>query len=349
MPSPEFPSPRIAYDRDGSFAFISRTVGADRSPFTVQPEAVQRLNADAQGGLVVSNAWWDFADPMPGTTFISIVFPAPLRIDAWFGSAMSRWWYSPLGVTTVVDLPLDIEFETSRDTTNGLDGTWTMMTSKSFEDLHLPLSPDEGTGILPDDTSAGNIMGVVRESKTIDDPMWRNADVEGYGWKRVFGSGRSLVRGVRIFFPRKPPSAVANYAYTVLHLHLYGVPEDTATEDRLVVLDALTEEPLVGNVSFGDIDHQDTDLRTIKIQNLSTTLTAEGVEVVIADGYTRDALDASGSLALSLDGTTWGDSLVLGDLAPEEISDEIQVRLSPEVGVIGQRFARIEAEVEEWT
>lgn len=333
------------YDTDGSFAFISRNVGDDKTPYALQPLAMKSLNSDERGGLVLSSSWWNLSDPPESDHVLALVFPASMRIEAWFGSARSRYSNSVGAVVYISELGSEIEFQASRDTTNGLDGTWETMDVKQWDEAHLEFI-EESVAYQPDDTLAA---GYIFQSNTSHNQMFQNSDEFGIGWQYVFGPGRRHVKGVRMFLPRKTPGSQGGYNWTTLHLHLYGAPDDDVTEDRLIILDGTTEEP-TGDMRWGDVDYQaEPEIRSIKIQNNSSTLTAEAIEVSLVSGYTEGVPPSISSLALSLDGTTWDDTLLLGDLAPGVISDEIFVKLDPAPGTIGLRWARILAEVEDWT
>lgn len=342
MTLPTLPAPRIAYDTDGSYGLVSRNVGVDRSPYFIAPGAMQRLNADQYGGMALNSSWWNIASDLTGMAphFLSIVFATPMHIVAWYASTRSRFQASVGAVTTTWDVGLDIEFQISRDTTNGLDGTWTTMAFKSTEADNLEFAT-EMTCLLPDDT----VPLTMRESNTTGFPQYKDGSVEDSGWQYLFGPAKRRVKGVRLYVPRRPSTAGGSYVWSLLHLHLYGYPDDTAVPDRLIVLDGVTEDPM-GDLHFGNIDYQDTATSSIKIQNFSSTLTAENIEVSLQSGYPSGAIS---SLALSLDGSTWSSTVNIGDLAPGAISVEIQVRVDPADGVFGQKFARIQADPEAWT
>lgn len=342
MPSPSLPGPRIAYDLDGSFGFISKNIGSDFVPTDLPANALTYLNADAQGGLVVPNTWWDIVNPMPRLTMLSLVFPVPTHLLAWFTSARSRFSSTNGVVTTIYDVGVDVEFQTSKDTTNGLDGSWETISTKYGDDVHLPFS-SEGQGMRPDGT-----LSDVPESNTNDNRMWSDSDKVGDGWKRVFGPGRRYVRGIRLFIPRKPAATGSTYHYSVMHLHLYGMPDTTVTADRLVLLDPVTAEPLTQDIHYGDVDFKNESLRSIKVKNTSAGSTAYGVTLATASGYRPGSPDSKDSIQLSLDGDEWGPDVVVGDLAPGGVSSEVFVRLDPSDGTIGQRFVRLVGDVEEW-
>ena len=343
MPSPSLPAPRIAYDRDGSFVFVSRNVGNDRSPFFLQPNALQRLNSDEFGGVAMTQDWWNIVQGMETAAphFVSVLFPTPQFIVAWYASARSRFASNNPPFPSI-DVGVDIEFQVSRDTTNGLDGSWKTMAYKSYDADHLDFG-NEVSALGPDDLTT--IYGA-KESITSGDPQYKNSSLDTSGWQYIFGPAQRQVRGVRLYFPRQPPTAYAFFVFTMLHLHLYGYPDDNATQDRLEVVDSTSGDPK-GDIHWGDIDYQASDTNTFKIKNLSATLTANSVVASIKENYPTGS---GSSLKLSIDGgTTWASSVSLGNLAPGASSSEVMVQLDPVSGLIGQRFARVEAEVSTWT
>ncbi len=345
MPSPTLPAPRIAYDRDGSFCFVSRNVGTSLVPFSVQPNALQRLNADEFGGLLIDSSWWNIAGDLTGKSphFISVVFPTLQNLVAWYASARGLFWSTPLGLYQEMNVGLDIEFQVSKDTTNGLDGTWTTMANKASLADHL-LFGSEMAPLLPDDTTASSPP--MYEAITSGDPQYKNALLEPTGWQYLYGPAQHNVRGVRLYFPRHPDTAMPNFSYVLAHFHLYGAPDADATPDRLEIVDATTGDPK-GDFHWGDIDYKNTDTDTFKIKNLASTLTANSVTAAIKENYPTGS---GSSLQLSTDGgSTWHSSVSLGNIAAGASSGTITVRLDPASGLIGQRFARVEAEVGSWT
>lgn len=91
------PSDRVAYDRDGSvFSTIDNVNTVIGHPTT----AMRAMNAEGGGGYQLPNNTGAFA----------VVFPIPMDVSAVF-----MYWQNTNGVN----------WQTSKDTTNGLDGTWT--------------------------------------------------------------------------------------------------------------------------------------------------------------------------------------------------------------------------------
>ena len=98
------PSDRVAYDRDGSI--LSLLTGDGQ--VLAQPTSFMRA-VNAEGGT---------GQQLPSnTTAVAVVFPIPMDIAAVF-----YYWSNS---TT------NVSIQTSKDTTNGLDGAWTEQVTPS--------------------------------------------------------------------------------------------------------------------------------------------------------------------------------------------------------------------------
>lgn len=157
MPNyPEATRPRRAYDADGSTVWV-----VDGSVATAaDPADVTELNQSSEGGGVAvgTNEW------------LAIVFPARITIDAMFVAH---------GGTS--DTTLDIE--TSLDSTDGEDGTWTPQGSVAVK---------RGDTVTDDDTWRANLVtGLSLTCRAIriepGTTRWQNWHLHGSGSQEVSG------------------------------------------------------------------------------------------------------------------------------------------------------------------
>lgn len=128
------PAARVAYDRDGSVGVgINNTGVATQLSGTM----LQGLNAESESVVTLSTGAWRFA----------IVFPTPLDLKAFFLS---------LGNSNTVTI------ETSHDTTNGLDGTWSQQVSGAtyFRDVKPNYRILSFLTSLPAGTANQNLKGI---------------------------------------------------------------------------------------------------------------------------------------------------------------------------------------------
>lgn len=98
---PDIPAPRIPYDRNGTM--VTKITVSNGSIATLTQTQIQQLNDESTSGLNVSLGDWR----------IALIFPEPVDIAAWFVDPSHNSGLSSLTA------------DTSTDTTNGFDGTWT--------------------------------------------------------------------------------------------------------------------------------------------------------------------------------------------------------------------------------
>lgn len=379
LPAP--PGPRIAYDLDGTLLILSRTFGDSRTPYSADPEALRGLNSDLGGGLVIHGSASGLSEAVGGTlwdlpqgeglyyskNFVALLLPHPTHLMGYFMSAPSRWGRlsGATQIQTLVSVPLYVELQTSQDTTNGLDGTWTTVAFMDEEATsHLPTSIQAAANITqpalhPTGLSSGGAIFRLNntdnqrgEVLTPDNRMFLDGSLGEYGWKTVAGTGTRNVRAIRLYFPRTPPSGLEssmNFICTILNLHLYGEIDTNASDQRVELVDATTGTAAALDLSWGNLDLDETQIKSFKIRNLSETLTAGGVTVSLEDSFPNGVPESVSALQLSVDGVEWESSVSVADITPEGTSSEVFVRLTPTPGIFGLRTARIQTQVGDWS
>ncbi len=353
LPTP--PAPRIPYDIDGSVVVISRTSTNDHNPFVADQESKSSLNTNLSVGLGITNGYWDI--PVPpveyyAKNFVAVMFPHLMDIKGWFCSAWSRSAYTPIIVTYSHESPNYVEFQVSNDTTNGQDGTWTTVAYKDEYDYAIPWR-QANPNVAPITTSPywlGN-TGTYAEHVTIGNAMFEGNGPDGSGWSEI--SGADGVRAVRLFFPRRSlrtdealNEAAGFFAWMVLVLHLYGEPS-ASSDDRLSIMNSAGTD--VANLAYGDIDHLDSVVRTVKVKNLSDN-DADDVRLTVSPHEVPHYFPRTHyAVRLSLDGETWLPSVRLGDIPSGGLSQGVFVRVDPVPGMVGLRFARLHAFAGGWS
>lgn len=202
--------------------------------------------------------------------------------------------------------------QTSKNTTNGLDGQW--------KNVAGPFNPFHDVS-----------------------PNYRRSE-----FIRSVSSVETTkgIRGVRFV-----GTATSNWIGTILNaLHLYGFPSSTATQERLSfwhpTLDAKTP---VGWFDWGDVPRGTSEDRQFRIKNLSSTLSAEAVEVYV-EALSPGSPSVAGMHSFSLDGgATFRTREVLPTLAPGAVSPVFTLRrVVPTNAPISVWSARVVADVYSW-
>lgn len=276
------PASRLAYDRDGT---IGVSVTASGIITQLTQADLQLLNDEAEGALTLTTR-----------ARLALVFPAPIDIEAIF------WALSSSALTWTI--------ETSKNTTTGIDGTWT---------VQVPA----GTSFLKD----------VR-------PGYRIAD---FLTPMLDGSPSRGVRGIRFTTP-------SNVTIGFRALHIYGNLSSTATPDRLEFWSPSVDgEVSATQFDWGNVPRGSSADRTFRIKNMSSSLVAEGVEVYV-ESLTPGSPSVPGMLLFSIGGGPFAPSVTVGDLDPGEISPVITLRRNiPSNAQVSVWSARLVADVTSWT
>jgi len=275
------PAQRLAYDRDGS---IGVTVTAAGVLTQLTATEMRALNNEAEDTPAFSSK-----------QRLALVFPAPVDI-------------------THVFLALDTasatySIETSKDTTTGVDGTWSAQ-----------------VGIGP---------SYLRDVR----PFYRVATSLTAMQTGAISQG---VRGVRI-------SATGNTSVSFRGLHVYANPASGSTPDRLAFWEPSASAEVNGSFfDWGNTPRGSSADKTFRIKNVSGDLTAKDVSLY-AEALTPGTPSVAGMLLVSSDGITFGPSLDLGDLAPGAVTGVLHVRRNvPTNAQVSVWSARLIADVTTW-
>lgn len=197
---------------------------------------------------------------------------------------------------------------TSKDTTTGIDGAWTAQVANA---------------------------SYLRDVR----PQYR---IASQITPLISGSESLAVRGIRFTFG-------SNVSIGFRAVHVYGDLAASATTDRLSFYQvAAGAEVGPTHFDWGNVPRASSANKTFRIKNLSTTKTAQGVEV-FPEGLTPGVPSVPGMLLLSTDGVTFTPSVSLGNLAPGASSGTITVRrVVPSNAQVSVWSARLVADAVAW-
>lgn len=278
------PNDRVAWDRDGSVL----TYITDGGSVLAQSASVRRaLNSESESGTATISS----------QRRVAVVFPVPMDCSAVF-------------LATNFTTPLVIE--TSKDTTNGLDGTW----SSQFL-----------TG-----------LNTQRDVK----PNYRLASAL---YLLQPNSTSSDLRGIRF------SGVTNNFAGLLRAFHIYGTPSSAATTDRLALWHPTNDVKVPPTwFDWGNVPRSSSADRLFRIKNLSADLYAQDIDVYI-DALTPGTPSVVSMHTLSEDnGVSFFTGLNLASLAPGEISPVLILRrVVPADALVSVWSARIAADVNLWS
>jgi hypothetical protein len=355
MTYPTPPAPRIAYDLDGSRAFVLGRVGG-MGAVEAAPAFLQYMNSDTpRYGRVPGFTYWPYETAPPTDAWVAVRLATPTHLEAIAFSAAWQAQRQANGDTfnNAAAYLLGI-LETSQDSTNGQDGTWTMLKNySSGDELDFSLTV-AGAGDAATMVGAASVDGTivavsaVGNFRTLQEHRTKNNGTGTRGWREVAGAGTRQVRWVRFRVSGYEPNAVNTVGFGshggAFKLHLYGSPDTTASETRLEFVTPGGGEKIF---DWGDLGMGQTRMQQFKVRNLAA-MTAEEVTVTIAPSNPAIIEAPQSWLEMSLDGVTWDTSLQLGDLAGGAMSDTVTLRVTAEETLVGPWSPRITAEAGGW-
>ena len=282
------PGDRIAWDRDGSVSVFITANGV----VAAQSATTRRiLNSESDAGLGQA--------AISAYNCMAIVFPVPMDLVAVFLS-----WTDSTALVTV---------ETSKDTTNGLDGTWDTQYLTTVNPLQ---------SVKPNYRIASHLTSLQPNASSSD------------------------IRGVRFRI-----NAYAQFGLTNMRaFHIYGQPSALATIDRLALWNPTLDAKLPPTwFDWGDTPRSSSADRSFRVKNLSATMTATDIDVYIEALTPGDPSIAAMHTLSENGGTTFLSSLSLPLLNPGMISDVLIVRrVVPANALVSTWSARIAADVNLW-
>lgn len=289
---PDVPAPRMAYDRDGTIGLrVNYTLGT-----STQLTAGELTNMNDESDSTVmtispsnNNQQWG----------VVLVFPQPRDITGY-----SMFFELTQGGTIQ-------GVESSTNTTNGIDGTWT----------------NHGNYV-----NSGNIVTAILMRTSIT--SLSVAGIRAMRWLNFSGAGGARnVRGLQVF------GAIAT-GETPDRLRMWHPTLDEPLDDNNSADGAFFD--------WGDIQRNTTSDKTFRIKNNSAALTANSI--VISQQTPTDTSPAVNSQFTFSDGGAFAASIDIGNLAPGAISPVITKRfIRPSNAVLSLWTSRTIANPTSWT
>lgn len=279
------PEERLAYDRDGSVV-VGITPTGNLVTFTLAQR--QFVNSEVDNYTTLSTS----------INKLAVVFPLRMDLKAVFWASFSNTF--------------QFDVETSKDTTNGLDGSW----AKQLQGVATT------TRVKPDYRDLTFVKLLTPVSSTQE------------------------VRGIRIVSSNN--NVWGNFAYP---LHIYGYPSNSASKDRLALWHPVDDVRLpAGWFDWGNTPRSSSADRLFRIKNLSTTLTAFDVDVYI-EALTPGNPSVAGMHTLSTNGgATFQAATNIPQLDPGQISGQMVLRrVVPANAQLSTWSARLAADVDHWS
>lgn len=343
MPYPQPPGPRIAYDLDGTVSLVRN--GQTSETYDVHPDALRAMNGErGSGAAVYSTLEWSGSGAADiNVQFWVLLFPVPTRLNGIFIVLVC-----PVTLRTWDSVVVDVQVQTSPDTTNGVDGTWTDLLTGSSA-LVGPIAEAENTPT----TSIDGTTGQAASMPAINDMYRRLKSVEDVGIFEMTGPATRQVRGLR--FVRTTAiigsnSVLGNGPQKVV-LHLYGESDTTAMDDRLAFWSPIVDLPVTTmHFDWGDTPLASSADKSFRIKNLSDTLTANAILIDAVSAVATGVPAPDTFLLFSTDaGVTWLTSVEIAALSPGAVTGEILVRrVVPANAPLSNWAPRIVADAEGW-
>lgn len=230
-----YPAPighRMAYDRDGTVGFWFRS--SDNVVRQISDADMQEMNDEDSTSFA----------PMPSgevtyystDVYVGLLFPEHRNL-------VGHWLYLRNGAESFVNT-----LQVSPDTTNGFDGTWSNV--------------DTRTGAAYTGQSVGVVGAPSPAYRTGQRPL-SSTSVKSVRWKMRAGGGGA--------YGDEPE---------VAQFHVYGTPTNNTT--RLEFWHPTLDQPLSqtpGHLDFGDRPRGSSDFREFRVKNRSTSMAANAVTV----------------------------------------------------------------------
>lgn len=291
------PGLRFNLSLDGTRAFL---LNSGKTVTTETPAILPPLDDTDSDSYTIDSGTYMTGGATRG--FVAFIFPEKRDL--------THWW---LGMTNGYAGLFAVE--TSVNSTDGLDGTWTTY-------------------------QATTPSGLTRDSIT---PSFRTSF-------HTLSPAIAGVTGVRFPYGSTANNGNNNYVLAFQAFHVYGNYSTGENPDRLRFWHQTADQEVTGgHFDFGDIIQGGQGTKQFRVKNNSATKTANGVTVT-KDSPSFNTEMASG-LKLSLDQSTWADQVSLGALAPGALSSVIHIRRTVGLSETPSipKMGRLTADATSWT
>lgn len=286
----DIPNYRMAYDVDGSTGFF---VDPNNIPSALTLANLQTLNDE-------TNSQYAPVYSQPVTIYEGLIFPQNRDITALFVA---------LGISFG---GLTLDTETSTDTTNGFDGTWTR---------RVTASAYRGGGAIK--------------------PEYRTQITTGLSYTNV-----------KAFRLRLTGTSGSNVTMATYSMHLYGVQNGTGTVDRLRLWHpTLDQELAAAYFDFAEQARGSVSTaKQFRVKNNSATLTANSPVLSIPTPLTDASPTLVGQFQFSTDGSTYTNTVTLSNLTAGSISPIVYCKNTcSATASLSLWSARVKAAATSWT
>lgn len=370
MPFGMPPGLRIPYDTDGTVGLIRRSAEYGGGLLDIHPNALKALNGEMTAGMVVPAAntsipgtliWgisdlYDVAGIGDMGVFFALFFPVPMNIRGIFLStarSYSNGLYDGTGEPSSNIYATDFNrVEASKDSTNGLDGTWGLL-DNSVRGL-VPHTGVDRAGIDPL-TGAARTATVTAGDRPVKN-YYRNIYMnDGVGIRSVGGEVARNVRALKIY-PLETDSigTAAASTWGNFILHLYGEPDTNAFGQNFLQAWRSDYDMRLGEdtLSWGDVPLSSSGDKIFRLRNMSNLNTANSIVIDAFDGIDYPTGPAvSDQLLFSLDGgVNFFSSVTIGSLGPGTVSGNIILRrVTPANSPLTTYSPKIRFDVGSWS
>jgi hypothetical protein len=296
--------PRIAYDKDGTGVYHSRISSGALTTLS----GAQTNDLNSEKSLITIDRWG-------GNGGARVCFAFPTNRD------IVGWWVH-FGCETGYGNDTTPHMETSTDTTNTIDGTWT----------NVP-------GITG--TPFFNAQSVVAKDNPLALPYFRTTP-----GPYTLPTPLNNVKFLRFWVPD-----TGSWGVYWMHIHLFGKP--TVVADRLDLWHPTLDQPLSdfpGWFDWGDTPRLSTPAaKSFRLKNRSAGLTANSI-VVAADSLSGLSPSPESQTQFRYNAGTYAATATLASLGPGATSLVFDVKLALTASaVLGLATQRYGATAGSWT
>lgn len=212
--------------------------------------------------------------------------------------------------------------------------TWLFPESRELDGHYLGFTASAGWTFEESASSGDTTNGTDGTWTTIDSPAVREASTASDHYRDNI---KSLAIPTEIGF-RFAFSDDGNDNAKLRRIHLYGIISPSETPDRILFLDTLNADAVFTKVlDFGDLPRGQTQTRTFKIKNNSSSLTINTIQITAEDLY----LNAGDWYEFGDDGIAFQATFAAGNLGQGDTKLIYLKQVIPGAETLGVQVGRI--------